>query len=154
MQKIKLYLVVGCVMGLLVLVATIAKVEADDFEEELRSEAERGDAMMQFMLGIMYADGGFLGRRWPQDDIRAVFWLRHAAEQDHAEAQYRLGKMYAAGRGVLQDHAEAEKWFRKAAEQGLCRGASRTGSHVRERHGCARGRCAGQPVVSHGCGRR
>src|SRR5262249_31805490 len=33
-------------------------------------------------------------------------------------AQSYLGVMYAAGQGVPQDHAEAVKWFRKAADQG------------------------------------
>jgi TPR repeat protein len=47
-----------------------------------------------------------------------VKWLRKAANQGHADAQYNLGAMYFMGRGVLQDHVEAEKWYRKAAEQG------------------------------------
>ena len=33
-------------------------------------------------------------------------------------AQYNLGGMYALGRGVPQDDAEAVKWYRKAADQG------------------------------------
>ena len=33
-------------------------------------------------------------------------------------AQYRLGLMYAKGRGVEQDHAEAVKWYREAADKG------------------------------------
>ena len=40
------------------------------------------------------------------------------AEQGDAKAQYYLGKMYANGKGVQQDYAEAVKWYRKAAEQG------------------------------------
>jgi TPR repeat protein len=40
------------------------------------------------------------------------------AEQGDAQAQVSLGVMYATGRGVLQDHTEAERWFRLAAEQG------------------------------------
>ncbi|MDR0247754.1 MAG: SEL1-like repeat protein [Burkholderiales bacterium] len=32
-------------------------------------------------------------------------------------AQYNLGKMYAEGRGVTRDDAEAMEWFQKAAEQ-------------------------------------
>ena len=43
---------------------------------------------------------------------------RHAAEQSDAAAQFDLGRMYAAGRGVPQDDAEAVRWFRLAAEQG------------------------------------
>ena len=111
-----LYRLVVCV---LVLVATIAGVEAGDFEESLRYQAERGDACMQYYLGRMYADGGLVGRRVPQDDERAAWWFRQAAEQGYAEAQHSLGDMYATARGVPQDDAEAVNWYRKAAEQGL-----------------------------------
>ena len=41
-----------------------------------------------------------------------------AAEQGNAKAQNNLGVMYANGKGVKQDYAEAVKWYRKAAEQG------------------------------------
>ena len=44
---------------------------------------------------------------------------RSAAEQGHAGAQCNLGVMYENGQGVKQDHAEAVRWYRKAAEQGL-----------------------------------
>jgi TPR repeat protein len=40
------------------------------------------------------------------------------AEQGLAEARYNLGIMYAEGRRVPKDFAEAVKWYRKAAEQG------------------------------------
>ena len=40
------------------------------------------------------------------------------AEQGLAEAQMTLGKRYANGNGVPQDHSQAAEWFRKAAEQG------------------------------------
>ena len=36
-----------------------------------------------------------------------------------AVAQYNLGLMYANGRGVPKDDAEAVKWLRKAAEKGV-----------------------------------
>ena len=32
--------------------------------------------------------------------------------------RYELGFLYGHGKGVEQDHAEAVKWYRKAAEQG------------------------------------
>ena|GEM_PF-2810159 len=44
-----------------------------------------------------------------------------AAEQGFAEAQTLLGAMYAAGRGVAKNDAEAVKWYRLAAEQGYAR---------------------------------
>lgn len=40
------------------------------------------------------------------------------AKQGNVEAQYNLGVMYRAGRGVPQDYNEAGKWYRLAAEQG------------------------------------
>ena len=44
--------------------------------------------------------------------------LRLRAEQDDVEAQYILGVMYAEGRDVPQDDAEAGAWFHRAAAQG------------------------------------
>ena len=40
------------------------------------------------------------------------------ADQGHADAQYNLGLMYDYGRGVVEDDAEAVRWFRLAADQG------------------------------------
>jgi uncharacterized protein len=47
-----------------------------------------------------------------------VKWVRKAAEQGHATAQYNLGLMYDTGYGVPKDLVEAVNWYRKAAEQG------------------------------------
>ncbi|MHC8510415.1 MAG: SEL1-like repeat protein [Rhodospirillales bacterium] len=44
--------------------------------------------------------------------------LRLAAESGDADAQFDLGVIYYQGRGVAQDHAEAARWSRAAAEQG------------------------------------
>ncbi len=44
--------------------------------------------------------------------------VRKAAEQGDPDAQYKLGLLYDKGLVVLQDFAEAVKWYRKAAEQG------------------------------------
>ena len=40
------------------------------------------------------------------------------ADKGNAEAQYVLGMMYRAGRGVERDNKEAKKWYQLAAEQG------------------------------------
>ena len=40
------------------------------------------------------------------------------AKDGNAEAQYILGMMYRAGRGVPHDYKEARKWYLLAAEQG------------------------------------
>lgn len=40
------------------------------------------------------------------------------AKDGNAEAQYILGMMYRAGRGVAHDYKEAKQWYLLAAEQG------------------------------------
>ena len=51
------------------------------------------------------------------DYAAALRVFRSLAEQGNAKAQYNLGRMYAAGRGVARNGAEAVKWYRRAAEQ-------------------------------------
>src|SRR6185436_13709648 len=47
-------------------------------------------------------------------------WLPLATAGD-AMAQIRVAALYADGRGVTRDYAEAAKWFRRAADQGNAR---------------------------------
>ena len=48
-------------------------------------------------------------------------WIRKAAEQGLAEAQYKLGFQYDQGEGVPKDHEQAIVWYQKAAYQGNSR---------------------------------
>jgi len=53
-------------------------------------------------------------------DYKTAYRLfKPLAEQGLPLAQYNLGVMYYNGQGVPKDYAEAAKWYRKAAEQGL-----------------------------------
>lgn len=52
------------------------------------------------------------------DYEQAAKLYRPLAEKGNAEAQYVLGMMYRAGRGVERDNKEASKWYQLAAEQG------------------------------------
>ena len=54
----------------------------------------------------------------PQDYAEAIKWLKLAAEQGQAYAQFGLGTMYDSGHGVPKDRSEAAKWYRRAADQG------------------------------------
>ena len=52
-----------------------------------------------------------------RDIVEAEKWYRKAAEQDHANGQYRLGLLYARSRGgVLRDDDEAIRWFRRSGK--------------------------------------
>jgi len=85
----------------------LCDIGRSDITEE---EAERGDAGTQYSLGSQYES-------WYQDYVEALKWYRKAAERGYFEAQFKLGEMYANGKGVAKDDVEALKWYRKAAEQ-------------------------------------
>jgi uncharacterized protein len=53
-----------------------------------------------------------------EDYATALHEWQPLAEQGDALAQYHMGLLYHKGRGVLQDDAQARKWYAKAAAQG------------------------------------
>jgi len=59
-----------------------------------------------------------LGIGVPKDPAQTAKWTRKAAEQGHAEAQFRLGFMYTNDYGVPQDYVEAYAWMSVAATNG------------------------------------
>ena len=57
---------------------------------------------------------------WTAGDFnKAVIEWRPAADAGVPEAQFNLGQAYKLGRGVTMNLAEAEKWYRKSAQQGF-----------------------------------
>jgi TPR repeat protein len=63
-----------------------------------------------------------------KDYRRAMgLWLP-LAEAGHAEAQYRVGRLYEEGEGIAKDEAVAATWYRKAAEQGHALGQALLGN--------------------------
>ena len=77
--------------------------------------AEKGDAIAQYSLGTLYAEGTGVER----NDATAFMWFRRAANQGNAAAQYNVGASYAVGTGVERSDADAAKWFQRAADQGM-----------------------------------
>ena len=55
------------------------------------------------------------------DNVTAIQEWTPLAEAGYDVAQYNLGFMYEYGQGVLQDYAEAVKWYRLSAEMGISR---------------------------------
>ena len=58
------------------------------------------------------------GAAFPPPDTKDLQTLQTQANQGNTEAQNRLGELYAKGRGVPQDYAQARTWYEKAAAQG------------------------------------
>ena len=75
--------------------------------ESCKAEAEKGNPLDQFNLGIRYEDGAGV----PKDQAQAVSWYRKAAEQGHAEAQINMGLCYVTGSGVAKDEIEAYAYW-------------------------------------------
>ncbi len=69
-----------------------------------------GEAEDLFNAGVEAADGG--------NHREAADRWRQAAALDHPDAAFRLGALYAEGRGVEQDYERAVHWYRRAAEHG------------------------------------
>jgi uncharacterized protein len=88
-----------------------------DFETALRIYrplAEKGQALAEYILGLMYANGQGVAENYRE----ALKWLQKAAEHGEAKAQFSVGVIYFKGLGMPPNHAEALKWYRRAADQG------------------------------------
>ena len=88
---------------------SLSGVAREAFEQAVLT---RGASMV--IEAVKYEHGEGVAR----DPQRAVALYCQAARQGHAEAQYKLGWMYANGRGVERDDAVARMFFEVAADQG------------------------------------
>ena len=91
----------------------IAAYERYDFATALTALeplAQQGNVEAQLRLGLMYHKG--LGVT--ADSAKAMKWLRLAADQDNAQAQYVLGTIYWR----KNDNAEMFKLLLRSAEHG------------------------------------
>ena len=79
------------------------------------SKARAGDPFAQFVVGKIfdYGNGGVT-----QDQVKAVWWYRQAAEQGYPGAQFNMGNCYQLGEGVKENKSHAVYWYRQAAIQG------------------------------------
>lgn len=76
--------------------------------------AEQGQAIAQYQLGFLYANG----KGVTKDDAKARQWYEKAAIQGHTEAQVNLGVLLMYARGGQQDYKMAVYYLRLAANQG------------------------------------
>jgi TPR repeat protein len=68
------------------------------------------DVTKIYQQGIELYDKGYF--------IQAAQKFREVAKQGHAEAQFKLARMYFDGKGVTKDLNQTTKWYRKAAKLG------------------------------------
>ena len=94
-------------------------IQSTDVNRTL-NEANAGDPVAQYEMGLQYADGKDL----PQSYADAMAWFKKAAENGNDKAQWKLGLGYMKGIGVPQDERTAVAWFKRAANQGESRAQS------------------------------
>jgi TPR repeat protein len=96
----------------------VAAYQAGDYKtahREFTEQAEKGNAVAQFNLAILYLTGRGVARDVP----KSVEWHLKAAAQDLPAAEHGLGVIYYQGVGVKQDYGQALEWFRRAAARGF-----------------------------------
>lgn len=86
--------------------------------EWARRSADQGNIDAMYFIGTMYVFGDKIPKTVTDPDQEAARWFFEAASRNHAEAEYGLGLLFLAGKGVVQDQEEALKWIRRAAEHG------------------------------------
>ncbi len=90
-----------------------AQLLARDVIDEVANLARSGDrdAMFAYASSLETALG------IERDQSAAVNWMRKAAEQGHARAQFNMYRLCSTGIGVTADSAEALKWLHSAVQQ-------------------------------------
>ncbi len=102
--------------GLICISISILQAQTAAEIEQIRSQANMGNAEAQFELGFCYSNG--LGL--PVDHVEAEKWVRRSANKGFAAAECTMGIFYEMGiDGVITPNEhEAAKWYKKSAEQG------------------------------------
>ncbi|HTT84501.1 MAG TPA: hypothetical protein VMF67_13555, partial [Rhizomicrobium sp.] len=86
------------------------QANAGDTKRQLAVLASAGDSQAEMLLGLQQLSG--------PNKAQAAAWLQRAAVSGEPVAQYRLGTLYAEGRGVSADAARAFHWYSVAAQNG------------------------------------
>lgn len=109
-------------------VAAPADRDVERALEAARVRAEAGDVVAQFSLGAMLYFGG-------NDTAQAIEWIRKAAAQQYAPAEFHMGQLHDFGFGIAQNDREALAWYRKAAEHGSAAGQRTVGDFYQKGRG-------------------
>ncbi len=93
---------------------TVPLDERDEAVEQERKYAEDGEPTSQYVLGVLYRDGGLL----MPDAVKARDWFEKSACQGYIPAQYALGKLLLSDDPEVHDQAAGLRWLRIAAKNG------------------------------------
>lgn len=108
-------------VAILILSANIASAMTESQFQTIKYRAEQGDPAAEFKLGYAYS--------WnvrPVQPNLTAYWIRKAADQGYARAEWWLGETYSMGgkefsgiNGIPKNNVIANNWYKKAANQGF-----------------------------------
>ncbi len=119
----------------------MAAKEAGDFKDYEVCGAGKSGQEAKEPVDLFCQGGASLLRK---DPVAAFQYTLQAAEQGYVPAQAAVGMLYANGKGVQQNYAEAGKWWVKAAEGGHLLAANHVAILYRNGEGVPR-----DPTVSN-----
>ncbi len=107
------------------------EAKSGDAAAAYEKAANQGSTMAMLALSDLYNTG----RGVPQDNAKAVSWLRKAADAGNSPAMNNLAAMYGLGEGVTKDALEARWWYEKAAAAGFAESMYQLGLIAQEGDG-------------------
>lgn len=84
----------------------------------LISSAQQGHVGAMYQLGNAFTFGNETSRMVADADIEAANWYFKAAKLGNSDAQYSLGLLFMAGKGLVKNEKEALYWMENAAKNG------------------------------------
>lgn len=115
--------------------ALIPVLEQKLHEAQMRETAEAEEQQRGAELKQIFHDGAAAYEAKEYEKALSLF--EKAAEQGHADAQFKCGVMYDNGEGTTVDKAKALYWFERAAEQGNAAAQFNCGNMYRKGEGTA-----------------
>jgi TPR repeat protein len=117
---------------------------ADENADEAPDSPRAGVVASAFVaLGSYFQDGIKAASIPPNPERAAEMYSYAAAYFGDSTAQYNLGRLYLAGRGVERDERQAARWLNLAAEKGLPSAQALLGRMLLEGQGVPRERARG-----------
>ncbi len=107
-------IVVACLLGLSLGVATQVRAQAEASIVELRRQALAGEVNGMARYGRAMA----LGEGVTKNQEQALDWLRKAAERGSVQAMYWFASMLYGGEGGPANQTLAVSWLKRASENG------------------------------------
>ncbi|KAK1431488.1 hypothetical protein QVD17_07947 [Tagetes erecta] len=91
--------------------------EDDEDFRILKSQAQKGNALAMYKIGMFYYHGL---RGFRRDNSKALSWFSKAVDKGEPRSMELLGEIYARGAGVEKNYTKSLEWLTLASKQQHC----------------------------------